>query len=36
MSLFLNSVFMRLRVLGCFHSIVCFRFVLGILCEWMP
>ena len=22
--------------LGCFHSIGFFRFVLGIMCEWMP
>ena len=31
--LFLYSVFTRLRVLGCFHSIACFRLVLGIVCE---
>ena len=36
MSLFLYAVFMCLCVLGCFSSIVCFRFVLGIVCERMP
>ena len=35
-SLFLFTVFMCLRALGCFRSIVCFRFVLGIVCEGMP
>ena len=36
MSLFLYTVFVCLRVLGCFSSIMCFKFVLSIVCEWMP
>ena len=35
-SLFLYIVFMCLRVLGYFRSIMCCRFVLSIVCEWMP
>ena len=30
------TIFMCLRVLGCFSIIVCFRFILGILRELMP
>ena len=36
MSLLKYQVFRCSRVLGCFSNIVCFKFVLGILCEWMP
>ena len=33
---FIYTVFICLRVLGCFRSTMYLRFVLGIVCEMMP